>query len=363
MSSDPPVPETRVLAIASHVVYGYVGNTMAAFVMQVLGCEVAALNTVQFSNHTGYRQFKGTRASADEIRDIYEGLKQSNLTDFDVMLSGYAPSAEAVEAIGSIARDLRFKSSMKPGSFFWVLDPVMGDQGKLYVNENVVPVYKKLLREADLILPNQFEVEVLSGVKVTSISTLKEAITKLHQQHRIPHIMVTSVFFGESKELCVVGSTRRTDGTPRFFCVDVPRIDCFFSGTGDMFAALIVVRLREAVSSTKISDTQELSSVSSWISPDDVDALDLPLAKAAEKVLASMHTILEKSKKAGDEALASQEGGALSIEGSSEKSMHLRQTKAAEVRLVRNLGDLRHPVVQYKAEALWNPTEPFNTDS
>ena len=70
-------------------------------------------------NHTGYGQFKGTRASADEIRDIYEGLKQSNLTDFDVMLSGYAPSAEAVEAIGSIARDLRFKSSMKPGSFFW----------------------------------------------------------------------------------------------------------------------------------------------------------------------------------------------------------------------------------------------------
>ena len=35
----------------------------------------------------------------------------------------------------------------------------MGDQGKLYVNEDVVPVYKKLLREADLILPNQFEAE------------------------------------------------------------------------------------------------------------------------------------------------------------------------------------------------------------
>ncbi|MCJ1396473.1 putative pyridoxal kinase [Xylographa bjoerkii] len=352
MSSDLPVPETRVLAIASHVVYGYVGNTMAAFVMQVLGCEVAALNTVQFSNHTGYKQFKGTRASADEIRDIYEGLKQSNLTDFDVMLSGYAPSAEAVEAIGSIARDLRFMSSMKPGSFFWVLDPVMGDQGKLYVNENVVPVYKKLLWEADLILPNQFEAEVLSEVKITSLSTLKEAITKLHQQHRVPHIIVTSVSFDESQELCVVGSTRRADGTPRFFCINVPRIDCFFSGTGDMFAALTVVRLREAVSSTRISDTEELSSVSSWISPDDVDALDLPLAKAAEKVLASMHTILEKTKKAGDEALANLASGLPGIEGSSEKLMYLRQTKAAEVRLVRNLDDLRHPAVKYKAEAV-----------
>ncbi len=40
-----------------------------------------------------------------------------------------------------------------------VLDPVMGDQGRLYVNEDVVPVYRNLLRDADLILPNQFEVE------------------------------------------------------------------------------------------------------------------------------------------------------------------------------------------------------------
>jgi pyridoxine kinase len=35
----------------------------------------------------------------------------------------------------------------------------MGDQGRLYVNENVVPAYKSILREADLILPNQFEAE------------------------------------------------------------------------------------------------------------------------------------------------------------------------------------------------------------
>jgi len=35
----------------------------------------------------------------------------------------------------------------------------MGDEGRLYVNENVVPAYKKLISEADLILPNQFELE------------------------------------------------------------------------------------------------------------------------------------------------------------------------------------------------------------
>lgn len=49
MSANLLVPQTRVLAIASHVVYGHVGNSMAVFVMQALGCEVAALNTVHYS--------------------------------------------------------------------------------------------------------------------------------------------------------------------------------------------------------------------------------------------------------------------------------------------------------------------------
>lgn len=75
--------------------------------------------THRIGNHTGYRQFKGTRATAPEITDLYQGLCQSNLTDFDVMLSGYAPSAAAVEAVGNIAIDLKRKAEKKPGSFFW----------------------------------------------------------------------------------------------------------------------------------------------------------------------------------------------------------------------------------------------------
>lgn len=46
-------------------------------------------------------------------------MRQSNLTDFDVMLSGYAPSAAAVEAVGAIGMDLQRKADKNPGSFFW----------------------------------------------------------------------------------------------------------------------------------------------------------------------------------------------------------------------------------------------------
>lgn len=70
-------------------------------------------------NHTGYKQVKGTKTSADEILDLYQGLQSAHLSEFDMMLSGYLPSAEAIDAVGKIGRALRFGSSTKPGSFFW----------------------------------------------------------------------------------------------------------------------------------------------------------------------------------------------------------------------------------------------------
>ena len=81
-------------------------------------------------NHTGYKQWKGTKTSAEEISELYAGLKQSYLTDFDMMLTGYAPSAEAVEAIGAIARDLKLKASTKAGSFFWGISITLGRNSK-----------------------------------------------------------------------------------------------------------------------------------------------------------------------------------------------------------------------------------------
>lgn len=62
---------------------------------------------------------KGTKTSAEQIYELYEGLRQSNLTDFDVLLTGYVPSAEAVQTVGKIGRDIKFNAGTKPGSFFW----------------------------------------------------------------------------------------------------------------------------------------------------------------------------------------------------------------------------------------------------
>ncbi|KAI1401025.1 Ribokinase-like protein [Hypoxylon fuscum] len=380
MSTKDPLPETNVLAVASHVVSGNVGNKIAVFVLQSMGCEVAALNTVQFSNHTGYRQWKGTRVSAQEITDLWEGLKMSFLDGFDMMLSGYVPGAAAVEAVGAIAKELRHKSedSEYGGSFFWVLDPVMGDNGRLYVADDVVPAYKSLLSYADLILPNQFEAELLSGVKITDSASLEHAIEVLHRDYGVPHIVITSVSLPLSstssptpspsspsetrpRTMSVVGSSMTSDRKPRLFRISFPVFDCYFSGTGDMFAALMVARLREAVARHDTTTVHHpaspegaipVASKRSWLCADGLhDPRTLPLARAAEMVLASMHEVLARTCDGlQDEVRKIRQRERK--EGLDEKTVHLLTSRAAELKLARNLTCLRDPKVQYRAEKM-----------
>lgn len=120
-----------------------------------------------------------------------------------------------------------------------------------------------------------------------------------------------------------------------------------------MFAALTVARLREAVAAADPA----LAATRSWVSPDDVPATELPLARATVKVLASMHSVLEKTLEARDAELrqtaaAAAANGTPSDEDTA-KQEHLRRTKAAEVRLVRNARYLREPEVEFQAME-WN---------
>ena len=113
-----------------------------------------------------------------------------------------------------------------------------------------------------------------------------------------------------------------------------------------MFAALMVARLREAV-----FDVPGLRDTRSWVSPDEVAGTDLPLARATAKVLASMHSVLEKTLEARTAELAAAQPDEPGLdEAERERLEHLRRTKAAEVRLVRNVEFLQRPVVEFQAQ-------------
>lgn len=188
-------------------------------------------------------------------------------------------------------------------------------------------------------------------MKITDMQTLTEAIAALHRKYRVPHVVITSVKLpapASTPSLSVIGSTMTSTAGPRIFKIEVPAIDSFFSGTGDMFAALMVVRLREAVSAVP-----GLAETDAWVSKDDVGATDLPLALAAEKALASMQEVLNRTKKSRDEELEKYQQTArarYSELQEDDKESHLRITKASEVRLVRNMEHLRNPQLRFHAE-------------
>lgn len=189
---------------------------------------------------------------------------------------------------------------------------------------------------------------MLSGVKIVDMDTLKQAIAALHEQYRVPHILITSVSLpspGVEPHLSVAGSTLTSTSAPRIFRVTVPAIDCHFNGTGDMFAALMVVRFREAV-----TQTEGLVDKASWVSDDAVAAAELPLAKATEKVLASMHSVLLKTKQKKDAEVEKYYAKSGGNPEDDPKQYKLVVAKASEVTLIRNLELLRDPPVHFKAE-------------
>ncbi|KAK6310053.1 hypothetical protein J4Q44_G00199340 [Coregonus suidteri] len=154
--------ECRVLSVQSHVVRGYVGNKSATFPLQVLGFEVDSINSVQFSNHTGYSHWKGQVLTADELNVLYEGIKLNNVNRYDYVLTGYTRDTSFLETVVDIVQELK---RLNPKLVYVsVCDPVMGDQGTMYVPENILPVYRdKVVAVADILTPNQFEAEAADG--------------------------------------------------------------------------------------------------------------------------------------------------------------------------------------------------------
>ena len=193
----------RVLSIQSHVVYGYVGNKSATFPLQVHGFEVDAINSVQFSNHTGYGYWKGQVLNSNELKDLYEGLKLNNINHYTHLLTGYVGSKSFLEEVVNVLSDLR---KVNPNLVF-VCDPVMGDHGKFYVPEALLPVYRdQILPLADIITPNQFEAELLSGMKITSEQDAFKAMDILHSKGT-KSVVITSSELGKENTLVALGSS------------------------------------------------------------------------------------------------------------------------------------------------------------
>lgn len=230
----------NILSIQSWVAYGHVGNASAVFPLQRLGAEVWAVNTVQFSNHTGYGAWRGQVFGAELIHELVEGIAERGaLERCDAVLSGYMGAAEIGEAV--LAAVARAKAA-NPGAIY-CCDPVIGDVGRgIFVRPGIPEFMRdRCLPAAGIITPNQFELEWLTGGTVTSLDQAKAAITAL--QAKGPRcVLVTSLRVEDTPE----GAVDMLVGEGgQFHRLRTPLLPVSVNGAGDAIAALFLFhRLR-----------------------------------------------------------------------------------------------------------------------
>src|SRR5688572_28278378 len=165
----------NVLSIQSHVAYGHVGNSSAVFPKQRLGVEVGPIHTVQFSNHTGYGAWKGRVFDGPAIEELVDGIAERGvLPRCDGVLSGYMGSADIGNAILSAVARVR---AANPAALY-CCEPVIGDVGRGVFVRPGIPEFMRdhAVPAADIITPNQFELDYLSGIATDTLASVKEAI-------------------------------------------------------------------------------------------------------------------------------------------------------------------------------------------
>jgi len=217
------------------------------FPLQRLGAEVWAVHTVQFSSHPRLPGFAGQVFDGGHIAALLGGLEACGvLGRLDAILSGYLGDASTGRALlPAIDRCRRYR----PDALF-CCDPVIGDRGP---GSYVRPGIADLIRDdatprADLMTPNHWELELLTGGSARSLRSVADAARSLRARLRAggPRaVLVTSVEAEETPEDAVDLVLASEEGN---FLLRTPRLPISVNGAGDLIAALFlfhVLRTRD----------------------------------------------------------------------------------------------------------------------
>ncbi|KAL0954043.1 hypothetical protein HGRIS_005196 [Hohenbuehelia grisea] len=224
-------------------------------------------------------------------------MRQNELLVADRLLTGYSPNAEGLSAIAELVEELK---RTRP-NLVYLLDPVLGDSGRLYVSPDVIPIYKSMLPHASIITPNWFEVETLTDIQLVDLSSLRQAFHILHTTYHVPNVVMSSIplkswladalpasirpYSAEDDAnaeylICIASSAtpgnNSAEQVSAVYAQCVPAIPGYFSGVGDLFSALVLGHYYPSTPTTSSSE-------------------QLPLAYAASHALTTTHEVLRRS--------------------------------------------------------------------
>jgi pyridoxine kinase len=228
-----------VISIQSQVAFGHVGNSAAVFPLQMHGIDVTAVPTTLLSNRPGYPTIRGRVLDAQLVADLLLGVEERGAVDTaKVILSGYLGSPE----IGALVADFVARAKDRNPALTYCCDPVLGDRDRgLFVHADIPPLVRdRLCRLADIITPNHFEFEFLCGVKATTIEeVIAQARTLMAQGPST--VVVTSVELKDTPDDVIETlAVERSREDFKAWRVRTPKLPISPSGTGDLFASLLV---------------------------------------------------------------------------------------------------------------------------
>jgi pyridoxine kinase len=228
------------LSIQSSVAYGHVGNSAAVFPLQRLGHEVWPVYTVHFSNHTGYGAWRGPLLAAEDVREVVTGMEERGaLAGVDVVLSGY----QGGEDIGEVILDAVDRVKKANPEATYTCDPVMGNARSGCFVHPAIPVLlrERVVPQADLITPNQFELGFLTGTEPDTLESTLDSV-RLAQQSGPTSVLVTSVERPDAPAETIEMLAVTPEGA---WIVQTPRLPLKANGSGDVTAALFSAHYRE----------------------------------------------------------------------------------------------------------------------
>ena len=229
---------TTILSIQSSVAYGYVGNSAVTFPLMRMGVEVWPVITVHFSNHTGYGAWRGPLLSAPDLREVVRGIDELGvLGEVDAVLSGY----QGGEDIGAMILDAVALVKLRNPAAIYCCDPVLGDADRgCYVRPGIPELMRQqVVPAAQIITPNQFELESLTGLPTSTMDELLnagDAVRRLGPDV----VLVTSVVRLDGPPETIDMVAVNEDGA---WLVTTPRLPQTFTGSGDVTAATFLATL------------------------------------------------------------------------------------------------------------------------
>jgi len=192
-----------VLLISSFVSSSQVGANASAFCLRRLGCDVIVLPTTLFGRHPGWGAPGGKAVETEVLRAMWDAVAAQNIK-FDAVMSGYMAAREHIDLTVDIINSVRADN---PQTLI-LIDPVKGDDGRLYIPQHRADAMQdRLVPKADILTPNLYELEYLAGRTLNSLDDIISAARRIGMDMlvtSVPHTdQIGALWVGQSQALYI----------------------------------------------------------------------------------------------------------------------------------------------------------------